>query len=267
MIAAFHYVDDELRPCIGQDDVSDHAPAAAETLALWTAAQGLGKASIMMLKSDGRVHLAAATGGLIVEAQDTLNIGLMRASSKTLAPARPDHRTSFKLPSDDRFRRAFWAVVSRLHASVLPRTFAFELAQAQGTISVADGSLRFDGDFTDPATFVAALRKACTGKKAVRYTLADDDGPQDAPPFTLSDLLAQVTDESGSGEFVFDADGWPLASAAGSDFATVQALSAIAAGLLGRNRETSSISVLSDSNSVILTGTTSSEGYASFNLK
>lgn len=266
LVAAFHYGSGELVACSGQDDVTAHEEAAQKTFAIWKAAQTLPNAALMILKAQEKIFLGARNGGLIVEGQKALNIGLFRAASKQLPVATFKNATTHYLTSEDRFRRPFWAIISRFHATALPRTFAFDMAGIQGTVRIKDGLLKFGGDFSNPADFVGELRAASSVEEGISYSLVADDDSADHTSYTLAALLGEVVQASGDETFVLDAEGWPISIPDGADFGMVQNLSSIASALRAQGKDGTTLSVLSESNLPTLTGKSLADGLVEFRL-
>lgn len=262
LIAAFQYGSGTLVACDGKDGDASHTASAEQTLTAWVAAQKLPDAAMMVLKSDNRVSLGALNGGVIIEGLSKMNIGLLRASTRKLAPIPPAVSRAPKLASDDRFRRTFWAVLTRLQGARMPRTFEFDLAGVTGQICVADEKITFEGDFLNPDDFVGELRAACAIEEEVRYTLGTVSKDQRAEKFTLRDVLDQVVATDPAGGFTFEGDGWPVSVAETADVAMVQMLSSLTSTLNARDggKGTARLSVLSGANLPLLSGNISTDG-------
>ena len=267
LVAAFHYASGELVACSGQDDVAAHEESAQKTFAIWKVAQSLPDAALMIVKAQERIFLGARNGGLIVEGQNALNIGLFRAASKQLPAATFKNATTHYLTSEDRFRRAFWAIISRFHATVLPRTFVFDLAGVSGTVRIKDGVLEFAGDFSNPADFVGELRAASAVEEGVSYSLIAHQDTEDQTGYTLAELLGQIVQVSDKDTFVFDADGWPVSIPDGAEFRMVQNLSSIASALRAQGGDGTTLSILSEANLPSLTGKSLPDGKVEFRLR
>ncbi len=250
--AAYQYNDGRLAACSGQDDIEQHLPAARTTLAVWDAAQRLERAALMVLKSKDAVSIGTLNGGVIVEGRDQLNIGLVRAATRGLDPIRTTTAAKCHFKSDDRFRSAFWAVITRLHGAVLPRTFQFELAGTRGTITSKDNKFVCAGDFTNPHDFIGELRAACQIEEQVAYSLAATEDTPAGASFDLSDLIKEVTPVDPANTYTFDKDGWPLTCRSEPDFGMMRTLSAMACAL--RTRGDTTVTVFSGDNSKIVSG-------------
>lgn len=262
LIAAFQYGSGTLVACDGQSDGEGHTASADQTWAAWETVQGLPDAALMVLKCDDRVSLGAINGGIIIEGRSKMNIGLVRASTRKLAPVAPAFRRSPALDSQDRFRRTFWKVLSRLQGAKLPRAFEFYLAGVTGQIHAARGEITFSGDFLNPADFVGELRAACAIEEDVRYTLGDVESNASAEKFSTRDLLHEVVPTDPSGAYIFERKGWPIAIADKAEVSVVQMLSSLTSTFSAKDagKGSSRISVLSGSNLPLLSGSISADG-------
>lgn len=262
LFAAFQYVSGALVACEGQTNGATHAESAEQTWAAWETVQALPDAALMVLKCDDRVSLGTLNGGVIIEGSSKMNIGLVRTSTRGLAPVAPAPGRIRALESQDRFRRTFWNVLSRLQGANMPRAFEFDLAGVTGQIRAARGEITFAGDFLNPADFVGELRAACAIEEDVKYTLADVGSNAKAKTFSVLDLLNEVVAADPSGAYTFEGDGWPIIIAENAKVSVVQMLSSLARTLSARDggKGTSRISVLSGSGVPLLSGSISANG-------
>lgn len=266
--AAYQYGNGALVPVTGQTHSQTHEQQAQQTWDAFATAHRFPDAAVMILKSDAGVSLGALNGGVIIEGRNKMNIGLLMASTRRLLPVKITTGLAKSISSQDRFRRAFWAVLTRIEAAVLPRVMTFNLAGVIGSIQIENGKLTFSGDFLNPADFVGELRAACAIEDDVKFTLGAFDASAKGPTFTISDLLEEVVGATGEDTFEFDADGWPLTIAEGTTFATVQHLSNLA-NTLGQRDEgsgTATLTVLSSANTPIVSGKLTENGSVRFSV-
>lgn len=267
MLGAYRIEGDKLSSCGAVHDASQD-DSALQTLSVWHASQKLPGAALLVVKSDKATSLGVRNGGLIIEGRDKLNIGMMCASTRTLAPAELSEDIEPALTSDDRFRRAFWATICRLQSTVLPRCFQFYLDGVEGKVHISNGELRFTGDFLNPANFVEELRAACEVGEGIKYTLLDDTTQPDVPAFAVSDLIAHVAKQSDDESYRFAADGWPIECAELQSVDLILSLSGIAAASSRMKQHSTplSVMVLSAENSTLVRGQTQEDGAMQFRL-
>ncbi len=269
ILAAYQYDGGKLRPCAANDHDPEHLPTAEATLAVWDAAHRLGDSTMMVLKSDQKSSIGILNGGLIIEGLRKLNVGIIRAATRSLDPVRMTTAATCYLDTEDRFRRALWAVMSRLHGATLSRTFQFELAGTSGTITIRDNQLTFAGDFKNPADFVGELRTACQIEENVQYTLGEPGATPAGDLFELSDLIKEVATVTAAECYMFDEEGWPTGCPDDVDFAMVQILSTMTRAMSSRDasKGDTSITVFSASSQPMLSGSVMPDGSARFELR
>ena len=260
LIAVFRHQSGELTQVMGQEESRDNFVTPDQILSLWQAAGAMTGSALLTLRSASGVALAMRNGGLIVLGRRSLNIGLLRAASKQFLPESTSVAPVWSIATKDRFQKVFWEIVTRLDAAVLPRCFAFDIARVTGQISVENGALRFTGDFTTPAAFVAELRAASSINDDIRYKLVPPQDNAAAPSYSIADLLDQVVAPSQDDSMTFDPSGWPLTFPAGDDFSRIRTLSAIATGFAAYDREDAKLAILSDANLPLVTGTRDGDG-------
>lgn len=257
---AFHETPDGLAPVDGQGDLSELQTRATLTRALWVAVQQVPDTAMMLVKSDVGASIGLLAGGLVVEGTRKINLGLVRAATRALDP-QPLNLDLQQAPTATRFRRSLWQILGRLHGANMPRVYSFEFGGVSGQIRSEADALRFGGGFTDPASFVAALTAACDGDGSVAYTLEDLHDDFAAETFTSGDILTQVVDASGAGQFEFDPEGWPLSCDPSADFGTIQMLSHIAVAACAMSDENGDLTLtaMSDANQPRLSGKTTED--------
>lgn len=231
-----------------------HRARARLTLALWKAAQAFPDVAMMVVNSQNETSLGICNGGIIVEGQSKLNIGLFRATTRDLSPVEMPLQIRPPMPTKDRFRRAFWAVISQLSGSVLPRVFEYKFGGTTGIVHAQDERLRFSGDCTTPDDFVAELRAASEVEDDVTYTLLRFDGWPDGNDCSVTDLIGQIAAPSDKQTSVFDLEGWPLQYDARQSASVICDLSTMASAInnLGTDSELPSVTLLSGENRSIV---------------
>lgn len=264
--AAFRYAGTDI-VAVSDYAADDESQAAAQaTYSVWKAAQTLPNAAFSMIKSTGHQSLVFGNGGVLIEGDQQLNVGILRSSTKSMEPMPTPLTAHRNLQSDDRFRRVAWAIMARVQGTVLPRAFAFNLAGTHGTVSVADEMLSLAGDFQTPQDFIAEIRAATEIEDDLAYSLTDKPADADATRYPVDCLLHEIVAESGDGTCTFDADGWPNSRGAETSFGTLQAMHDCLHALKqhpAHNGQTT-ITILSDSNATILKGTLEADGTATF---
>ncbi len=259
--AAFEDSPEGLAAIAGQNNVDAMRPRAELTRALWHAAQQVPDAAMMLVKSEAGASIALLNGGLVIEGTAKVNLGLVRASTRNLEPQAPAFDPAQHRPSATRLRRSLWQILSRLNGAQMPRIYDFDIAGVRCQVQSEAGALRFAGELSDPARFVAALTKACETETEISYTLADKGADFGDTVFSSIDILMQVCDKSDDAAMEFDPDGWPLTCALAIDFSALQMLSqiAVAACAMSDQNGDLSLSVLSAANKPVLTGHTTAD--------
>ncbi len=265
--SSYQYASGDLVVCGDKGGTPENLTEAKATHSIWESAQRLTDAAMIVVKSGQRVSIAALNGGLIVQGSSKLNIGLFRAATRHLEPVPSTIAATTQMKSDDRFRRAYWSVLQRLNGAVLPRTFLFDLAGLRGTITVRDGQLSFAGDFTNPKEFVGELRAACQVSDDVMFTLEELKDEPAGPFFTLTELLQEVAPDTEADAYIFDAEGWPVACKGTADFGTLQTLSLIAKALSTCGDATKDLTVYSNTNRPLLSGSLMADGNMRFETR
>lgn len=257
---AFYVTPDGLAPVEGQGDLPELQTRAALTNALWLAVQQLPDTAMMLVKSEAGASIGLLAGGLVFEGTRKINLGLVRAATRALEP-QPRTLDVQHTPSATKFRRSLWQILGRLQGANIPRVFSFKFGGVSGQIHSQAGQLRFAGDFTDPASFVAALTAACDADDSVAYTLEDLHDDFAAETFTSGDILTQVVDAGDAGTFEFDPEGWPLSCDPAADFETIKMLSHIAVAACAMSDENGDLTLtaLSDANRPRLSGKTTQD--------
>lgn len=266
--AAFRYAGADVVAISDFPDNEETQAAAQATFAVWKAAKKLPDAAFAMIKSAGHLSLVFANGGVVVEGEQQLNVGILRSSTKSMEPVPTPLTAHRHLQSDDRFRRVIWAIMARVQGTVLPRSFVFNLAGTNGTVTVADAMLTLAGDFQTPEDFVAEIRAATEIKDDLAYSLAEQSSSPDAAHYPVDSLLHEIVAVSGDGACTFDAEGWPQSRGAKTGFGAVQTMHDCLYALKQHPAHDGqiSISILSDSNATLLKGTLEPNGSATFHI-
>ncbi len=245
--AAYRIVSGQLRSCNAHtgDAFRDRA---RKTYSLWKAAKSFPDASMLVVKSGSATSLGIRNGGIIVEGEATLNVGLFRAATRSLQPVTEPVTQDTSIKFSGRFQHVFWEIMNRLQGSVMPRAYAFEFGSVAGAIHADSGQFRFSGDFLTPSAFVAELRAACQVEDEGSFTLIQYDPKPDVQDYSFDDVLAEVSEAADDGQFTFSHEGWPLALATGHAPEAVQGLAAMAAcaGRIRGNEEDISVFLLGD---------------------
>jgi hypothetical protein len=231
-------------------------------LALWQAAQTLPDAAFMVVKSGDATSLAVKKGGLIIEGHSKLNIGLVRVSTRLLAPDIDGASEDYALVSNDSFYRTFWNIIRRLDCAVVPRCMRFSLGNAGGEVHVNNGKLRFSGDFLTTADFVEGLEAACEANEDVKYTLLSDQEEPETPVYSLHDLMEHVLTTRSEMDLSFDGEGRPISYDRSISVSVIQSLSAVAAAgsRMVHHEDLVSIKILSEDNCALVTAQSQVDG-------
>ena len=91
---------------------------------------------------------------------------------------------------------------------------------------------------------MAELRAACDVEDEIGYTYGRANQKPEGADYVISDLLAEVMDQSDKGESTFDKEGWPLELDPGHSTDTVQSLVAMAAAANKMRGSDNKISVM-----------------------
>lgn len=265
LLAAYRINGEALERCDPEQN-KDHDDDARHTMWVLQASQTLADAALVVVKSETATSLGVRNGGLIVEGRENLNIGLVRASTRSLTPAGLYFDMEPKVACADRFQRTFWAIVFRLQNTTMPRCFEFFLDGVEGQIHINDGELRFTGDFLTPANFVDELRAACEVGDGIKYRLLADCSQHDGDAYSVADLMVHVAKQTDSDSSKFDANGWPLEYANEHSADKILSMSKMAASsnLMKHHSGPLSILVLSEENRPLMMGKRHADGIIEF---
>lgn len=201
-LAAFQFVQDAIHP--NEPKAASFEGPAGETFQLWRAATALlDDATLMLARSAGRLSVASKQGGVIIEAKEGLNVGLLRGVLKRFEAVEAC-KGGVDPATIEAGSQAIWSLANRLDRVETPRMFTLKVGETQYVLHAQKG--KFDVVAADLAQFKNDLH---VKDQKIKLTLGKKPDDMAGERGQISDLFCHQQDTDADATWVVGPSGLP----------------------------------------------------------
>lgn len=191
---------------------------ATRAMALWRALGPLTQANTMLLRCDDQITIVSQSGGLVVRARNTCNMGLVRQLLKAQPAVTLRNIAECPLPKFTGTRAALWAIAARLGRVEASRVFEMMVGQYEYVLSVHKSGFSIIDEAGGTERFTRKVDEAVEGGFDIEYTLGAGTSGEESSKHVLADLFG----DSAQNAWVFEATGWPIQAPKTTSFAQLE---------------------------------------------